>query len=120
MLARANLARRLAAGSLLLLAVLSRWRPEDDTTTNLYGTTSDAIPTVTLNNRVKMPMVSAGFWEVKPTEATELVPTALGLGFDHLDASCVIWVVLEKGVTDIHKNILTNGPTEQKTSGPTN
>lgn len=55
------------------------------------GLAEASIPVVTLNNGVKMPMISAGLWQVKPEEATAMIPKAFDIGFNHIDASCVVY-----------------------------
>ena len=45
------------------------------------------MPFVTLNNGVRMPILSAGLYQVTAKEATAMVPMALRIGFTHIDAS---------------------------------
>lgn len=53
--------------------------------------TSSDIPTITLSNGVEMPVISSGLWQVTPEEAAAMVPMALRVGFNHIDASCEVY-----------------------------
>lgn len=54
------------------------------------------IPLVTLNNGVQMPMLSVGIWQLSDEEVEKIVPMAMALGIDHLDAS-IFYGVPENG-----------------------
>lgn len=45
--------------------------------------------TVTLNNGVEMPVLGFGTWQVKGEVCTEVVKTALGAGFRHIDTASI-------------------------------
>jgi diketogulonate reductase-like aldo/keto reductase len=49
--------------------------------------TLSAIPNVTLNNGVIMPMISAGTWQYDGPTAEQVVKLALSLGYNHIDAA---------------------------------
>jgi len=53
----------------------------------LATTPLSAIPTVTLNNGVEMPMISLGTWQYSPHVAEQAVATGLQLGFTHIDTA---------------------------------
>ena len=38
-----------------------------------------------------MPIISAGLWQVKKAEALDMIPKDLDVGFNHIDASCVVY-----------------------------
>ena len=46
-----------------------------------------AIPRITLNNGVQMPMLSLGIWQFSNDEVATAVKQALSVGIDHFDAS---------------------------------
>ena len=53
--------------------------------------TGSLVPRVTLNNGVQLPMVSAGLYEVTVEETSLMIPTALDVGIDAFDASCLAY-----------------------------
>ena len=42
-----------------------------------------AVPTVTLNNGIAMPMISLGTWQYSPSVAQSTVTLGLKVGFNH-------------------------------------
>lgn len=48
---------------------------------------SAAVPVVTLNNQVEMPMISFGTWQYNADVAEAAVKTAMGVGFNHIDTA---------------------------------
>ncbi len=50
-------------------------------------TTTSAVPTVTLNNGTEIPQLGFGVFQVEPERTQEVVETALGIGYRHIDTA---------------------------------
>ncbi len=50
-------------------------------------TTGTRIPTVTLNNRVEIPQLGFGVFQVKPVDTARVVRSALEVGYRHIDTA---------------------------------
>lgn len=53
------------------------------------ATTPSGLMMARLNSGEELPVISAGFWQVTPSEATAMTPMAFAVGFSHLDTSCI-------------------------------
>jgi hypothetical protein len=49
------------------------------------ATVSAAVPTVTLNNGVEMPLVALGVWQYDNATAKDAITKGLALGYTHFD-----------------------------------
>jgi diketogulonate reductase-like aldo/keto reductase len=89
------------------------------------------IPRATLSNGVQMPFIAAGLWEVTPAEALAMVPMALRIGFNHIDASIFYGNQREVGdalkqwdradyfiTTKVDPNGIHSGPEAHHAKGP--
>jgi 2,5-diketo-D-gluconate reductase A len=61
-------------------------------------TTTSAVPTVTLNNGTEIPQLGFGVFQVEPERTQEVVESALGVGYRHLDTAAIYRN--ERGVGD--------------------
>jgi 2,5-diketo-D-gluconate reductase A len=52
-------------------------------------TTNTAVPTVTLNNGTEIPQLGFGVFQVEPERTQEVVESALGIGYRHLDTAAI-------------------------------
>src|SRR3954451_20765794 len=59
-------------------------------------TTNTAVPTVPLNNGTEIPQLGFGVFQVEPGKTQEVVESALGVGYRHLDTAAAYHN--EKGV----------------------
>ena len=46
-----------------------------------------AVPSITLNNGVELPMISAGTWQYDEATAEDVVKLALSIGYNHIDTA---------------------------------
>ena len=51
------------------------------------GVVGAAVPTITLNNGVEMPMVSIGTWQYNSSVAYDAIKEAYAVGFNHIDTA---------------------------------
>jgi 2,5-diketo-D-gluconate reductase A len=52
-------------------------------------TTNSAVPTVTLNNGTEIPQLGFGVFQVEPEKTQEVVESALGIGYRHIDTAAI-------------------------------
>ncbi|WP_210507029.1 aldo/keto reductase [Naasia sp. SYSU D00057] len=52
-------------------------------------TTNTAVPTVTLNNGTEIPQLGFGVFQVEPEKTQEVVESALGVGYRHIDTAAI-------------------------------
>ncbi len=52
-------------------------------------TTNTAVPTVTLNNGTEIPQLGFGVFQVEPERTQEVVESALGIGYRHIDTAAI-------------------------------